>query len=320
MNIALVTPAGAGSRAGNRHTALRWAAMLRAAGHRVSVGTQWRPEDPADLMLALHARRSHASIKAFSEAHPGRPLVLALTGTDVYRDIHTSPEARDSLWMAKRFVTLQRLAARELAPALRRKVRVVVQSSATALRHRPVRSAFRVAVIGHLREEKDPLRALLALQRLPPEAPVELLQLGDALDGALARQARAAMRREPRYRWLGGVPHASALRWLASSHVLVVSSRMEGGANVVSEAIRIGVPVLASRIPGNVGLLGAGYPGYFPPGDDAALARILGRAAADGRYYRSLRERVRRLRPMVAPRNEAAALLAAVSFPGRAGA
>lgn len=320
MNIALVTPAGAGSLAGNRHTALRWAAMLRAAGHRVSVGTQWRPQDPADLMLALHARRSHASIKAFSEAHPGRPLVLALTGTDVYRDIHTSPEARDSLRMAHRFVTLQRLAARELAPALRRKVRVVVQSSATTLRHRPVRRAFRVAVIGHLREEKDPLRALLALQRLPPEAPVELLQLGDALDGALAKQARAAMRREPRYRWLGGVSHASALRWLASSHVLVVSSRMEGGANVVSEALRIGVPVLASRIPGNVGLLGAGYPGYFPPGDDAALARILGRAATDRRYYRTLREWVRRLRPLVAPRNEAAALLAAISFPGRAGA
>jgi len=320
MRIALVTPAGAGSRAGNRHTALRWAAMLRASGHRVTVGTAWRPEDPADLMLALHARRSHASIRAFSEAHPDRPLVVALTGTDVYRDIRTSAEAKASLRMAHRFVTLQRLAARELPPALRRKVRVVVQSSATTLRHRPVAASFRVAVIGHLREEKDPLRALLALQRLPEDARIELIQLGDALDGALARQARSAMRRDGRYRWLGSVPHARALRWLASSHVLVVSSRMEGGANVVSEALRIGVPVLASRISGNVGLLGAGYPGCFPPGDDASLANLLDRARADPRFYRLLRLWIRRLRPLVAPRNEAAALRAAVSFPRRTGA
>lgn len=320
MRIALVTPAGADSRAGNRHTALRWAAMLRAAGHRVTVGTAWQPGDPADLMLALHARRSHASIKAFSQAYPDRPLVLALTGTDVYRDIRTSAEARASLRMAHRFVTLQRLAARELPPALRRKVRVVVQSSATRLRQRPVSASFRVAVIGHLREEKDPLRALLALEELPKDTRIELIQLGDALDAALARQATSAMRRDGRYRWLGSVPHAGALRWLASSHVLVVSSRMEGGANVVSEAIRIGVPVLASRIPGNVGLLGAGYPGYFPPGDDGALARLLARVEADTRFYQSLRLWVRRLRPMVAPRNEAAALRAAVSFPRRAGA
>lgn len=320
MRIALVTPAGTGSRAGNRHTALRWAAMLRAAGHRVAVGTGWRPDSPADLMLALHARRSHGSIKAFSQAHPERPLVLALTGTDLYRDIRRSAEARASLRMAHRFVTLQRLAARELPPALRRKVRVVVQSSATTLRHHPVSATFRVAVIGHLREEKDPLRALLALGRLPLEAPVELVQLGDALDEALAKQAKAAMQRDRRYRWLGSVPHARALRWLSSSHVLVVSSRMEGGANVVSEALRIGVPVLASRIPGNVGLLGAAYPGYFPPEDEVALAGLIARAQSDRRYYGSLRRWIRRLRPMVAPRREAAALLAALSLPPRAGA
>src|SRR6187455_2316000 len=137
MRIALVTPAGPGTRNGNRHTALRWAAFLRAAGHAVEVSVQWPPERGGDAMLALHARRSHPSIKAFPA---DRPLVVALTGTDVYRDIHESAEAR------------------ELAPRLRRKVRVVVQSSATKLRHAPVRRGFRVCVIGHLRAEKDPLR------------------------------------------------------------------------------------------------------------------------------------------------------------------
>lgn len=307
-----MTPAGRGSRTGNRHTALRWAAMLRAAGHRVGVATQWDAAHDADMLIALHARRSHASIRAFAAAHPERPLLVALTGTDVYRDIRASAEARASLRMAHRFIALQRLAARELPARLRRRVSVVVQSCASRLRQRPVRRRFRVAVIGHLRAEKDPLRALAALRRLPEERDVEVLQLGAALEPRWADAARAAMRTEPRYRWLGSVPHGRALRWLASSHVLVISSVMEGGANVVSEAIRLGVPVLASRIPGNVGLLGDAYPGYFAPGDDAALASLICRAKSDRRFYRRLRARVRSLRPLVAPAAEARSLLAAV--------
>jgi putative glycosyltransferase (TIGR04348 family) len=307
-----VTPAGRGSRTGNRHTALRWAAMLRAAGHRVTVATEWDAAQDADMLIALHARRSCASIRAFAAAHPERPVLVALTGTDVYRDIRTSPEARASLRMAHRFIALQRLAARELPARLRRRVSVVVQSCASRLRQRPVQRRFRVAVIGHLRAEKDPLRALAALKWLPRDREVEVLQLGAALEPRWADAARAAMRAEPRYRWLGSVPHGRALQRLASSHVLVVSSVMEGGANVVSEAIRLGVPVLASRIPGNVGLLGGSYPGYFAPGDDAALAALIQRAKSDRRFYRRLRARVRRLRPMVAPAAEARSLLAAV--------
>ena len=94
---------------------------------------------------------------------------------------------------------------------------------------------------------------------------------------------------------------------------MVISSRMEGGANVVCEALRIGVPVLASRIPGNVGLLGDGYPGYFPLEDERALARLITRAATNAGFYRSLKAYVRKLRPRVAPHAEASALLAAIS-------
>jgi putative glycosyltransferase (TIGR04348 family) len=296
-------------RNGNRHTALRWAAFLRAAGHAVEVSVEWSPGQPADAMLALHARRSHLSIKAFPA---DRPLVVALTGTDVYRDINESAEARESLELARRLIVLQPMAARELAPRLRRKVRVVVQSSATTLRHAPVRRGFRVCVIGHLRAEKDPLRALAALAHLPDEN-IEVVHLGAALDEALAGEAKLGMAREPRYRWLGSAPHARALRWLASSHAMVISSRMEGGANVVCEALRIGVPVLASRIPGNVGLLGAGYAGYFPVEDERALAALIGRAASDRRFYLNLKADIRKLRATVSPRAEARALLSALS-------
>ena len=309
MRIALVTPAGPGTRNGNRHTALRWAAFLRAAGHRVSISTQEMASD-ADLMLALHARRSHASISAFPRE---KPLVVALTGTDVYRDIRKSAEARESLELAHRLIVLQPKAAEELRAPLRKKVRVVVQSSATTLRHRPVSRKFRICVIGHLRDEKDPLRIVAALPFV--DAEMEVIHLGAALDPKLKPATDDA-----RYRWLGSVPHGRALRWLASSHAMVISSRMEGGANVVCEALRIGVPVLASRISGNVGLLGRRYPGYFKLGDERALARLITRAATDADFYRSLKGYVAKLRPMVAPQAEARALLAALrGLPASAG-
>jgi putative glycosyltransferase (TIGR04348 family) len=308
MRIALVTPAGPGTRSGNRHTALRWAAFLRQAGHRVSVSVAWSPETPADAMLALHARRSHASIKGFPRE---KPLVLALTGTDVYRDIHESADARESLELADRLIVLQPKAAEELPARLRRKVRVVVQSSSTRLRQRPVKGRFRVCVIGHLRAEKDPLRTMSALQFVPQDLTIEVIHLGAALDPALVPKTE-----DPRYRWLRSVPHARALKWLASSHAMVISSRMEGGANVVCEALRVGVPVLASRISGNIGLLGVGYAGYFPLEDERALARLMMRAATDGRFYRRLKAQVRKLRGLVAPQAEKRALLAVMASPG----
>lgn len=312
MRIALVTPAKPGSRAGNRHTALRWAAMLRAAGHHVEVMTEWSGQGDPELLLALHARRSHASIRAFALAHPSRPLVLALTGTDIYRDIHVSPEARESLALATRYITLQREAALELPRRQRARARVVMQSSSTRLRHRPVARAFRACVIGHLRDEKDPLRAALALAQLPAVLPIEVVQAGEALDEAFARKARALVRGDARYRWRGGIAHSRALALMASSHVLVLSSRMEGGANVVSEALRIGLPVIASRIAGNTGLLGRDWPALYPVGDERALARLLARAATDAAFYARLLRLTAALRDMVAPASEARMLLAAV--------
>ena len=301
MRIAIVTPAGPGTRNGNRHTALRWAAFLRDAGHLVSLAVEWSGA-ACDAMLALHARRSHASIKKFPR---DKPLVLALTGTDVYRDIHESADARESLELARRLIVLQPKAALELPSRLRKKVRVVVQSSSTRLRRRPVRASFRVCVIGHLRAEKDPLRMLSALEFISTAIPLQVIHLGAALDPALVPRTE-----DPRYRWLGSVPHARALRWLASSHAMIISSRMEGGANVVCEALRIGVPVLASHISGNVGLLGAHYAGYFPVEDERALARLVTRAATNPTYYRKLRAQIAPLRKSVAPQAEAHALLA----------
>jgi putative glycosyltransferase (TIGR04348 family) len=299
--IAIITPARPGARNGNRHTATRWARFLRELGHRVSVATAWDGK-PCDLMLALHAKRSHAAAAAFRAAHPDKPLVVVLTGTDLYRDLPGSREARASLAMADLLVALQDEAAR----ALGREARTVVQSADPHVRHAPPKAPFRVAVVGHLRAEKDPFRAALALRHLPQG--IEVVQVGDALGPSYAKQARALMRREPRYRWLGGVPHPRAMRWIARSHLLVVSSRMEGGANVIAEAARIGTPVLASRVPGNVGMLGRGYPGYFPLGNEQVLARLVGRAYFDRDFHAALKRATAARRGLFAPAAEKAAL------------
>ena len=184
---------------------------------------------------------------------------------------------------------------------------MVVQSSATRLRHHPAKGS-RSASASSATCARKRIRFSRSL-RLPSfrtEA-VEILQIGSLLDPKLKPATR-----DPRYRWLGGVPHARALKWLASSHAMVISSRMEGGANVVCEAIRIGVPVLASHISGNIGLLGERYAGYFPVGDARALARLISLAAKDQALYRTLKKQIAKLRPMVAPRSEARALLAAI--------
>lgn len=303
MNIHIITPAGAGRRSGNRHTAQRWRDFLRSAGHRVTLAAQWDGTD-TDALIALHARKSSTAVKQFHRAYPDRPLIVVLTGTDLYRDIKTHASARRSLELASRLVVLQAAGLRELAPHLRRKTRVIYQSADTSLRQRPVRHCFRIAVVGHLRREKDPFRAVLALRHLPDAGNLELIQLGEALTPVMAREAMRYACAEPRYHWLGSKSHADTLRRMAASHLLVVSSVMEGGANVICEAARLGLPVLASRISGNVGMLGADYSGYYPLHDDRALARLIARAAGDRAFFTELKQALRVRRPLFAPAAE----------------
>ena len=307
MKIALITPAAPGSRHGNRGTAMRWAGMLHELGHKVSIQVDWDGSS-VDLMLALHARRSHASMRNFAICCPDQPLILALTGTDLYRDIRTDAEAQASLQLATRMIVLQQMGLLELAPALRRKTRVVYQSAQRVQRVPPLKSCFEVVVSGHLREEKDPFRAAAALAYLPAGSRIRVTHIGGAMSPAMAREAQAWMKREPRYRWLGEVAHGKALRLLARSRLMVISSRMEGGANVVSEALANNVPVIASHISGNIGMLGGDYAGYYPLEDERALARRLSRAQIDATYYRKLAAQCRARKPLTTHASERGSL------------
>lgn len=312
MNIALVTPAGPRSRYGNRNTAVRWARMLRARGHRVTVQQSWNGRS-ADLLLALHARRSHDSIVRFAERFPERPLIVALTGTDLYRDIRTDVNAQESLELATRLIVLQDQGLLELPPRLRRKTGIVYQSCDRIERRPGLDDSFEIIVSGHLRAEKDPFRAAAALQYLPRDSHIRITHIGGARTPEFAATARRWMQREPRYHWLGEVTHRRALTLLARSRAMVISSLMEGGANVVSEALVARTPVIASRIPGNTGLLGVDYRGFFPAGNARALARLLARIEADTQFLATLRRQCAVRRRRITPARESRALLQSIA-------
>ena len=93
----------------------------------------------------------------------------------------------------------------------------------------------------------------------------------------------------------------------------MISSVMEGGANVVSEACVAGLPVIASDIAGNRGLLGKQYPGYFALRNDAALAHLLLRAETESDFLQALRRHVESEAANFTPAMEQKALLAALN-------
>ncbi len=309
MRIKIITPAGKNSLSGNRATAKRWAGFLKQAGHRVSIEVKWDGQ-PCDCFIALHAWRSADSIRAFRETFADTPLIVVLTGTDLYRFIDSHPETtRRSLALADRLVTLHAGAANALPEKYRHKVRVIHQSARPLPGTvRPSRRYFDICVVGHLRDEKDPLRTALAVRSLPQDSRIRVLHFGRPHDAVWQRRAQDEMKRNPRYHWYGEVPHWRVRRVYGQSRLMVLSSVMEGGANVISEACVSGLPVIASRIDGSIGLLGNDYPGYYPVQDTDALRRRLLQAEHEPDYLTRLRQHCRARAVDFTPQREQQAL------------
>lgn len=314
LQVVIVSPALADANNGNWQTARRWQRMLSPA-FAARILKQW-PDAAAgqdSIMLALHARRSSASIAAWCKAKGNRGLAVVLTGTDLYDDIRHDASAIESLHRARQLVLLQERGPLALPERLRQKARVIYQST-TARRSLPKSPRLlRAVMVGHLRAAKSPETLFAAARMLAGRRDIRLDHVGAGLDADLATQAQAVMAACPNYRWLGSLPHEATRQRIQRAHLLVHCSRMEGGAHVVMEAVMSGTPVLASCIDGNVGMLGAGYVGYFPWGDAGALSDMLlaCRATQDQPQglLQQLAQQARCRAPLFAPAAERAALL-----------
>lgn len=309
-SIVLVSPAMREANNGNWHTAQRWSKFL--SGHcDTALIKSWPPAGgisaaahTPQAMIALHARRSADSIHAWAKTWPAKPLIVVLTGTDLYRDIQHDAAAQESLTLASHLVVLQEAGLQALPEPWRSKARVIFQSAPALKPARKSSQHFRAVMVGHMRDEKDPLTFMQAAARLQDQD-IYFDQIGDALEPEFSGRAAETHRQNAHYRWLGGLPRAATRQRIKRAHVLVNCSLMEGGAHVILEAVQSGTPVLASRISGNVGMLGPDYGGYFPVGDADALAGLLRRCAAEPEFLTGLQSQCGGRATLFAPEAEA---------------
>jgi putative glycosyltransferase (TIGR04348 family) len=300
--IHLVTPFLSQSNNGNWRTAKRWADML-SAKFRTAIRQAWQGE-ACDCIIALHARRSGPSIAGWAQAGKPVPLALCLTGTDLYNDLGRDQSAERSVDLADRLIVLQEDALRHVPVRYRNKTHVIHQSSPALHPATKPDGQLDCIMVGHIRSEKDPLTALRALKLLPSHLPVRMQHVGAELDTDLVCALDVEAESEPRYRRIGALPHGLTRAAIKRAHLLLHPSLLEGGANVIVEALTAETPVLASEMSGNIGMLGQSYPGYFPVGDSAALAELLKKTLADRNFRTRLANACLARAPLFSPAEE----------------
>jgi putative glycosyltransferase (TIGR04348 family) len=310
-SIVIVCPAPAEADDAHAHVATRWWRMLR--GHSRTVLVEHWQGEASDLMIAVDARRSAASVAAWRQARPDAPLLLALTGTDLHRDLLFDAAAQRTLQVADRVVVLHEAALPLLSPAARAKARVVWPSTRPLRGLPPPKARLRAVQIGTLCEEHAPMDFMRAARRLADRDDIAFLQIGAATDAKLEAAARRTAAECPGYQWLGALPRGEARQHLRHAQLLVAPNRIEGGASAIVDAAQSGTAVIASRIPGHVGLLGAEHAGLFPPGDDEELARRVEHARDDAAFLALLRVQTAARAALFDPAAEARALAAVVN-------
>lgn len=311
LNVVIVSPALAAANNGNWQTAQRYARLLRPFC-RVRIVQHWDGNAHDQVMIALHARRSYASIADWHVRHGARGLVVVLTGTDLYRDIQSDLQAQQSLRWAHTLVVLQSEGVQAVPELLRAKTVVAFQSTSSRQTLPKTTRHLRAIMVGHLRPEKSPDTFFKVAHQLAENADIHLQHVGGEHDSALAKLAHQTAAECPHYAFLGARTHEATRRLIQRAHVLVHPSVMEGGAHVVMEAICSGVPVIASHIPGNAGMLGSDYAGFFPTEDADALARLLLRLRREPSFYTQLVAQCALRAPLFAPAREQERLITIV--------
>ncbi|MDA7515752.1 glycosyltransferase [Akkermansiaceae bacterium] len=277
MKVCVASPYPLSELKGNSVTTDRIVAMLNEGGVEAR-GSYGNDGEPADILITLHAIKGAPAVFDFKKKTPNGRVIILLTGTDIYQGLAEGAQiGGDALQVADRIVVPQEAALRKLPEKVRGKTVVIRPSlDPIAVKATSSQSPFVISVVGHLRPVKRPFLTIETLAQHPEWSDLEVWQIGQALDAEMRKTAEFWMEEDKRYRWCGGLPREESLALCAKSSLTINSSILEGGANAVLEAMTMGVPVLASRIEGNVGLMGDDYPGYFEEGGMAkALEAIM---------------------------------------------
>lgn len=300
MNILIIAPKVQSNNSGNQATAKRWQQLLIEARHQVEISDSFQAQIP-DILIAIHLRKSHQSIVDFKSKFPSKPLITLGAGTDLYRDLSNQKYIdiiKKSIKLSDTILVLQNLATSLFDEEAQKKVTVIYQSTdidsfPTKVDPHSDKKEFRVVVIGHPREIKDSLRAALASRELPSHSNIKVKLCGKPANSELLALIQQEAASNSRFHWQGELSRKQTWSTLRSSDVMVISSLGEGGANVVSEACVIGLPVLATKIDGNIGLLGEGYQGYFQPRGTKQLSSLMLRCEQNKAFLQTLREQIK---------------------------
>ncbi len=306
LPVGIFSPLPLASNQGNAVSALRITRLLQDAGV-AAVALDAPPREALSAFVALNAWRSSGVVAGFASTQPGVPIVALLTGTDIFPSISAHPEALQTLEAARAIVSWHKeiTLPEEFWPKWHIIPKSVPDSpSWTAPAY--AGGVVRVLVMAHLRLVKDPLRAGEAAKLLPEASQIQVALAGGAREPDWEEKARLLEAQTERFTWLGPLERQEMWGRLRSSHLTVNSSELEGGANAVVESLAVGVPVLATDMPGNRGLLGADYPGYFPVGDTAGLAALLRKFETEATFRHELLEATMRLRNTFSPEREQA--------------
>jgi glycosyltransferase involved in cell wall biosynthesis len=129
----------------------------------------------------------------------------------------------------------------------------------------------RLIMVARFSEQKDHLLVLRALAGLDAEADFELLFAGEGELEPWARETAEKLGLGSRVRFLGTRRDVPEL--LARAHVFVLASNWEGFPRSILEAMRAGLPVVASDVGGSREAVVEGQTGFLVARGDAEMLR-----------------------------------------------